>query len=103
MRVTLAVHGGFAGGLRLGRPPVEVDLSALTDHDVLALTGLLSAAKEDPPPAEPSRAVPDQQSYTVTVDDGQTQQVLRRTDTTMSQAFADLVDRLQRLGGVSGD
>jgi hypothetical protein len=102
MRVTLAVHGGLAAGLRLGRPPVVVDTSTLTDEDAGALTGLLSAARDDPPPAEPSRAVPDQQSYTITVDDGQTQEVLRRTDTTMSQAFADLVARLQRLGAGPG-
>jgi hypothetical protein len=102
MKVSLAVHGGFAAGLRLGRPPVVVDVSTLPDEDAAALAGLLSAARADPPPAEPSRAVPDQQSYTVTVDDGQTQEVLRRTDTTMSQAFADLVTRLQGLGGASG-
>ena len=102
MVVTLAVSGGFAAGLRLGAPPVVVDMSTLSDADAATLTGLLSAGRADPPPAEPSRAVPDQQSYTVTVDDGQTQEVLRRTDTTMSQAFADLVAELQRLGSPSG-
>jgi hypothetical protein len=102
MVLSLTVSGGFAAGLRLGAPPVVVDMSTLTDEDAAALTGLLSAARADPPPAEPSRAVPDQQSYTITVDDGQTQEVLRRTDTTMSQAFADLVAELQRLGAAPG-
>jgi emfourin len=102
MRVTLAVHGGLAAGLRLGRGPVVVDTSALTDEDARELTGLLAGAREDPPPAEASRAVPDEQSYTVTVDDGTAQHVLRRSDTTMSQTFADLVDRLQKLGAAAG-
>jgi hypothetical protein len=57
----------------------------------------LAAAKADPPPAGPARAVPDAMSYTVTVDDGGTKEVLRRTDTTMSREFADLVERLRRL------
>jgi|1185.fasta_scaffold414065_2 hypothetical protein len=102
MRVTLAVHGGLAAGLRLGRPPVIVDMSTLRDEDARELSGLLAGAKADPPPAEASRAVPDEQSYTVTVDDGQAQEVLRRSDTTMSQTFADLVDRLQRLAAAPG-
>jgi hypothetical protein len=97
MKVTLAVHGGLAAGLRLGRPPVVVDMSTLNEEDARDLRRLLSRAKADPPPGEPARAAPDQQSYTVTVDDGQEQEVLRRTDTTMSRGFADLVDRLRRL------
>jgi len=36
-------------------------------------------------------------SYTVTVEDGGTQEVLRRTDTTMSREFAELLDRLRGL------
>src|SRR4051794_36730631 len=102
MRVTLAVHGGLAAGLRLGRPPVVVDVSTLTDEDARQLTSLLAGAKADPPPAQASRAVPDEQSYTVTVDDGQDQEVLHRSDTTMSPTFADLVERLQRFGAGPG-
>ena len=93
--MTLAVSGGLAAGLRLGRPPVAVDLSALPEADARELAGLLSAARAEPA-AGTSRRVPDEQSYTVTVDDGE---VLRRSDTTMSPAFADLVDRLQCLAG----
>ena len=102
MKVTLAVQGGLAAGLRLGRPPVVVDTSTLTDEDARELTGLLAGAKAGPAPAQASRAVPDEQSYTVTVDDGSTREVLRRTDTTMSREFAGLVDRLQRLGAPAG-
>jgi hypothetical protein len=96
MKVTLAVHGGLAAGLRLGRPPLVVDVSTLPDAEARALTELLSAVRADPPTAE-ARAVPDAMSYTVTVDDGPSPEVLRRTDTTMSREFADLVDRLRRL------
>jgi hypothetical protein len=99
MRIALAISGGLAGGLRLGRPPVVVDLSTLPQADARELAGLLSAAQAERS-AEPSRRSPDEQNYTVTVEGGREDgQVLRRSDTTMSQAFADLVERLQRLGG----
>jgi hypothetical protein len=99
--MSLAVSGGLAGGLRLGRPPVVVDLSTLTDADARELTGLLSAARAEPSPESPRR-FPDEQSYTVTVDDGLEEgQVLRRSDSTMSQAFAELLTRLQRLAAGS--
>ena len=97
MRMTLTVSGGFAAGLRLGRPPVVVDLSTLPEAQARELTGLLSTARAEPAARERRRA-PDEQSYTVTVEDGTGSEVLRRTDTTMSQGFAALVDRLQRLG-----
>ena len=95
MKLTPAVSGGLAGGLRLGRPPV-VGLTTLAASDAQELIELLSAARADPAPP-PSRRMPDEQSYTVTVEDGGTSEVLRRSDTTMSQEFAHLVERLQRL------
>jgi hypothetical protein len=97
MKLTLAEHGGLAAGLRLGRQPVVVDIATLPESDARELVDLLSAAKEGPPAPEPSHAVPDEQSYTITVVDGQAQEVLHRSDTTMSQAFADLMERLHRL------
>ena len=97
MKLTLAEHGGLAAGLRLGQPPVVVDLSTLPDADARQLTDLLSAARADPVPAGRARAAPDAMSYTVTVEDGGTREVLRRTDTTMSDEFAQLLDRLRHL------
>jgi hypothetical protein len=98
MKLTLAEHGGLAAGLRLGQPPVVVDLSTLPDADVRQLTDLLSAARTDPAPSGPARTAPDAMSYTVTVEDDGTREVLRRTDTTMSEEFAQLLDRLRELG-----
>jgi hypothetical protein len=96
MKVTLVESGGLAAGLRLGRPPLVVDVSTLSEADARELADLVSAAKQAPA-AESSRTVPDAMSYTITVDDGEAQEALHRTDTTMSQGFAELVDRLHRL------
>ena len=97
MKLKLAEHGGLAAGLRLGQPPVVVDLSTLPDADVRQLTDLLSAARADPAPSGSGRTAPDAMSYTVTVEDEGTKEVLRRTDTTMSREFAELLDRLRGL------
>jgi hypothetical protein len=102
MKLTLAEHGGLAAALRLGQPPVVVDLSTLPDDEVRQLTDLLSAARADPAPSGSARTAPDAMSYTVTVEDGGSQEVLRRTDTTMSREFAELLDRLRRLAVKGG-
>jgi hypothetical protein len=102
MKVTLAEHGGLAAGLRLGHPPLVVDMSTLPDTEARQLTDLLAVARADPAPAGPARPAPDAMSYTVTVEDGETQEVLRRTDTTMSDEFAELLDRLRRLAAGGG-
>src|SRR5215210_7567939 len=96
MKLTLVESGGLAAGLRLGRPPLVVDLSTLSEADARELTDLVSVARQAPA-AEASRTVPDEMSYTITVDDGETREALHRSDTTMSQGFAALVDRLHRL------
>jgi ABC-type amino acid transport substrate-binding protein len=83
MKVTLATHGGMAAALQLGRAPTVVDDS------------LVAAARGDAPPPDRSRAVPDEAQYTITVDDGQSADVLQRSDTTMSPAFAALLAWLE--------
>jgi hypothetical protein len=97
MRLTLAEHGGFAGGLRLGQAPVVVDVAGLPDADAREVAGLLAAARAEAPPQVSAGAVADGMTWTVTVEDGGTEEVLRRTDATMSRAFAELVGRLRRL------
>jgi hypothetical protein len=97
MKLTLVESGGLAAGLRLGRPPLVVDLSTLSEADARELADLVSEAKHAPAAAESSRTVPDEMSYTITVDDGEAHEALHRSDTTMSQGFAALVDRLHRL------
>jgi len=98
VKVSLSISGGLAAGLRLGRPPTVVDGSGLSGTEAGELAGLLSAVRGEAPPAQPAARVPDEASYTVTVEDDGAPVVLRRSDTTMSQAFADLLSWLEAHG-----
>jgi hypothetical protein len=95
MKVTLATHGGMAAALQLGRAPTVVDDSLLPGPEAGELAALVAAARGDAPPPDRSRAVPDEAQYTITVDDGQSADVLQRSDTTMSPAFAALLAWLE--------
>ena len=95
MKITLAPHGGLAAAVYLGRPPREVDADALPAAAAAELARLVAAAKAAPAPAASSRAVPDAMSYTITIDDGGRQTVLKQSDTTMSPAFGALLGWLQ--------
>ncbi len=98
MKVTFATHGGMAAALQLGRAPTVVDGSLLSEHEAAKLAGLVAAAREEAPPADRPRSIPDEAHYTITVDDGRTPAVLRRSDTTMSPAFAELLAWLDEHG-----
>ncbi len=93
MRVTLVTSGGLAAGLRLGRPPTVIDSARLDADAAHHLAGLIAAARAEPPPAS-RRAVPDAMTYTITVEDGGDTAVLRRSDASMTEAFASMVDWL---------
>lgn len=97
MRVSLAVHGGFTAALNLGRPPASVDSAALPRADAGRLADLVAAVRREPPHA-PARPVPDEQTYAVTVEDDGSTEVFRASDTSMSQAFSDLLGFLQGRG-----
>jgi hypothetical protein len=98
MKVILATHGGMAAALQLGRAPTVVDDSLLSEHEAGELAALVAAARGDAPPADRPRSVPDEAHYTITVDYGQSADVLQRSDTTMSPAFAELLAWLDEHG-----
>ena len=101
MRVFLSTSGGQAAGLRLDRPPTEVDVSALSGPDARRVAELVAAVRADAPPPGRPRSAPDEVTYTVTVEDDDAPLVVERSDTTMSQPFADLLQWLQRHGSPS--
>jgi hypothetical protein len=101
VRLSLETTGGLAAALRLGRPPTVVDSAALPASAADELAGLVAAARDDVPPP-PDGSAADEASYTITVEDGGAPTVLRRTDTTMTAAFAELLDWVQRHGSPQG-
>ena len=44
MKVSVATHGGFAGGLNIGRAPTIIDTEKLPADDARELLGLIDAA-----------------------------------------------------------
>jgi emfourin len=97
MKVTLATHGGLAAAITQRLPPWIVDTEALPKAVEEKLTQLLAAAKAASTPGkERPRRVPDEMSYTVTVEDRGHQIVLTASDTTMSQEFAALLNWIQQ-------
>lgn len=94
MKVILATHGGLAAGLRLGSRPVVVDDAGLPEADARVLGELVRAARTEPGPEPAGGSARDAMSYTVTVEDEGGSGVLRRSDDTMTPAFAALLDWL---------
>jgi hypothetical protein len=97
MKVSLAKHGGLAAGIRLGRPPRVLDTSTLPPTAAEEISRLIEAATAASPAEEvgPWRAR-DAMSYTITVEDGDRQTVLKCSDTNISHALADLLVLLER-------
>ena len=96
MKVSLAKHGGWAAGVRLGRPSRALNAAELSPADAAELTRLVAAAKTDPPaPERRAGRAPDAMSYTITVENGQTV-VLTRSDSSMSPGFAALLGFLAK-------
>jgi hypothetical protein len=95
MKITLTPHGGLAAGVRLRRPPRQLDGDALPAETAAELARLVAAAQAAAAPAETPRPVPDEMSYTIAIEDGGRQTVLKQSDTTMSPAFAALLTWLE--------
>ncbi len=95
MKVTLALHGGLAAAIHLSRPPRQVDAGDLPAEAAAELARLAAAAAASPAPAQSERRIPDAMSYTITIEDGGRQTVLKQSDMAMSPAFAALLGWLQ--------
>jgi hypothetical protein len=97
MRISLAKHGGLAAGMLLGRPPQVLDSDSLSPDAAAELERLVAAAMAAPvvESGRPGQAR-DAMSYTITIEDGGKQTVLRQSDTSMSPAFASLRAWLER-------
>ena len=97
MKVTLATHGGQAAGINLCLPPREVEADALPPAAAAELARLLAAARATPAPKdERAGRGGDVMSYTITVDDGGQQTVLKQSDTAMTPAFDALRSWLEK-------
>ena len=96
MTVSLSTYGGLAAGVR--RPPRIVKSSALPKQLAAELAQLVAAVKAASSIKEerPGRAR-DAMSYTITLeeDDGEISSITQ-SDTTMSAAFAALLEWLDR-------
>ena len=95
MKVSLGKHGGQAAGILLGRPPRVLDTSTLPPTAAEEISRLIEAAIAASPAEEDGRAR-DAMSYTITVEDGDHQTVLKCSDTTISRDFANLLALLER-------
>ncbi len=96
MKVTLTKYGGLAAGIR--RPPYIVDSSALPSPEAMELKRLVTETKTTPAVKEknPGRAR-DAMSYTIMIEEtGNEPVVINQSDTTMSPAFAALLEWLER-------
>jgi hypothetical protein len=97
MKVTLSTHGGLPAPINLRLPPRVVDTDILPGTLAEELAQLVAAAKAARAPRkEKPRRVPDEMSYTITVEDRGQQIALTASDTTMSQEFAALLSWLQQ-------
>jgi len=94
MKVTLEQHGGLAAGIR--RSPRVVKTDALTGEVAEELARLVEAAKVVPAIGGDLRRARDAMSYTITVEDSGRPVLLRQSDTSMSPAFAALLDWFQK-------
>ncbi|MDQ3831619.1 MAG: hypothetical protein M3361_20440 [Candidatus Tectomicrobia bacterium] len=94
MRITLQKHGGQAAGMR--RPPLSLEVASFGEDTATTLSRLVESAVQSSPMASSTRPAPDEMSYTITIDDGEKVRVLRQSDTSMTPAFATLLDWLEQ-------
>ena len=93
MKLSLAIHGGLAAGMR--RPVRTVDLDKLPDVAARVVLAALAAARASPGSGAADKAR-DAMSYVVTVEDGGASTELRRSDVTMTPEFDALVACLEK-------
>jgi hypothetical protein len=96
MKITLSTYGGLAAGIR--RPPRIVESSGLPVAAAAELARLVAAVKAEKASQEqgPGRAR-DAMSYKITLDEDDSKTTaITQSDTTMTPAFAALVQWLER-------
>jgi hypothetical protein len=95
MKITLTKHGGWIAGMQL--PPRVIDLSSLPKEVVEEYKKLIASAMASPGRAEanPGKAR-DAMSYTITIEGDGPPGRVQQSDTTMSEEFAALVQRIER-------
>jgi hypothetical protein len=96
MKISLATHGGQAAAINMRRPPRVLDVDSLPKPQAAELAQLVDAAKKAPPAKAGPGSGGDAMSYTVTVEGDGEPVTLQQSDTAMSAAFSDLLDKLQR-------
>jgi len=99
MKISLATHGGQAAVVNLGRPPRVLDVDTLAPAQRAEIARLVAAAAaeaENPAKADNGGVGGDLGTHVVSVEDGGRSFVLRRSDRAMPEAFAALLDRLQK-------
>jgi hypothetical protein len=96
VRVRLAAHGGFAGGL--ARPERVVDLGQLDPAQAESLARAVKAAITESAgrAAESREPLPDAMSYSITIEDAGEPTTLVGGDGDMPPQFAQLLSELQR-------
>lgn len=95
MMVSLTKHGGI-GAIRW--PARSIDTSNLSPDAVADLERLIKAAEAEASGApEASARGRDTMSYAVTIEERGRSRVLRRSDATLTPAFAALVDWIERM------
>lgn len=94
MKVTLEKHGGMAA---IRHPPVTIDAAELNEYERSELEQLIHQVQREAPrsQASPDR-MRDAMSYRISVDEGGQTADYRQSDINMSEAFARLMDWLQR-------
>jgi hypothetical protein len=97
MKVTLSKHGGWAAGIQLGAVPRVIEATALPAPAAADLARLASAAEASPAvDAKAASRGGDIGTYSITIEHGGRTAVLRQSDTTMSPAFAALLEWIER-------
>jgi hypothetical protein len=99
MKISLATHGGQAAVVNLRSPPRVLDVDTLGPAQRTEIERLIAAAAAEakkPAAADNGGIGGDLGTHVVGVEDGGRSFVLKQSDRAMPEAFAALLDRLQK-------
>ncbi|MEV0051542.1 protealysin inhibitor emfourin [Saccharopolyspora shandongensis] len=95
LRVSIVRGGGLAGLVIT----TAVDTSALTEEDAATLRDLVRAADLENVPPSTRAAMPDAQSYEITVESGETSRTVVLTERDLSAAVRSLITWIESVPG----